>query len=351
MKTKVQEAIKLVAENMEHLHNDTKLKEVCPIGIIDIDNWEWAQGIGIYGMFKYYQQTKDISTFNWIISWYDRAISRGLPEHNINTTAPMLTLAFLCEIVDRADWLQLCEEWANWIMNGLVRTPESGFQHIVTGEENKGQLWDDTIFMTVLFLAKAGVMFKRQDMLDECERQILLHIKYLYDKKTGLWFHGWTFEGKHNFADALWGRGNCWITAGIPEYLEITNVEGGFRLFLIDTLKAQIDTLIKLQNANGMWHTLLNDSSSYVETSATAGFGYGILKAIRMGLIDEEYKNYALKALSAVLNNIADDGTVEGVSYGTGMGRDLQFYRDIPICSMTYGQALALLLLGEALIA
>ena len=37
------------------------------------------------------------------------------------------------------------------------------------------------------------------------------------------------------------------------------------------------------------------------------------------------------------------------VSYGTRMGHDLQFYRDIPIQPTGYGQALAILCLSEAL--
>jgi hypothetical protein len=32
------------------------------------------------------------------------------------------------------------------------------------------------------------------------------------DTTTGLWFHGWQFDGNgggHNYAKALWARGNC----------------------------------------------------------------------------------------------------------------------------------------------
>jgi unsaturated rhamnogalacturonyl hydrolase len=44
--------------------------------------------------------------------------------------------------------------------------------------------------------------------------QFLMHINYLMDTTTGLWFHGWQFDGKgggHNYAKALWARGNCWV--------------------------------------------------------------------------------------------------------------------------------------------
>ena len=54
-------------------------------------------------------------------------------------------------------------------------------------------------------------------------------------------------------------------------------------------------------------------------------------------------------ALDAVLRNIDASGTVLNVSYGTRMGHDLQFYRDIPIQPTGYGQALSILCLAEGL--
>jgi unsaturated rhamnogalacturonyl hydrolase len=56
-----------------------------------------------------------------------------------------------------------------------------------------------------------------------------------------------------------------------------------------------------------------------------------------------------MKALEAVLKNVDDKGVVSNVSYGTRMGHDLQFYRDIPLHPTGYGQALAILCLTEGL--
>jgi unsaturated rhamnogalacturonyl hydrolase len=50
-----------------------------------------------------------------------------------------------------------------------------------------------------------------------------------------------------------------------------------------------------------------------------------------------------------VLANIADTGELRNVSFGTAMGSDLEFYRKIPLTSMPYGQAMAMLCLGEYL--
>ena len=69
----------------------------------------------------------------------------------------------------------------------------------------------------------------------------------------------------------------------------------------------------------------------------------------RLGLGTPAWRAAGLRALQAVLDNIGPDGTVQNVSYGTRMGHDLDFYRVIPIQPTGYGQALAILCLGEGL--
>ena len=67
-------------------------------------------------------------------------------------------------------------------------------------------------------------------------------------------------------------------------------------------------------------------------------------------MLEDKFKDCGLKALEAVSNRIDEKGILQQVSYGTAMGNDLDYYRNIPICPMPYGQALALLLLGEGLL-
>ena len=205
--------------------------------------------------------------------------------------------------------------------------------------------------MSVLPLAKIGLLLGRPHYVEEAKRQFLVHIKYLFDKKTGLWFHGWDFNGRHNFAEALWARGNCWVTIAIPEIIEILDLPEGdaFRAFLIDTLAAQVKTLAETQDASGLWHTLVMDPTSYLEASATAGFAYGILKGVRKGYLPRHYEQVGIKAVKGVLANIDATGELQQVSFGTAMGDTLQFYKDIRLTSMPYGQSLAICALGEFL--
>ncbi len=53
---------------------------------------------------------------------------------------------------------------------------------------------------------------------------------------------------------------------------------------------------------------LLDDPHSYLEASATAGFAYGILKAIRKRYVGAEYTEVAEKAIRGIVRNISPEG-------------------------------------------
>ncbi|KAJ9092843.1 hypothetical protein QFC19_008567 [Naganishia cerealis] len=274
---------------------------------------------------------------NWYNARYEETKGKGAPK-NINTMAVMYALACMVEDgsfeteEEKQKWTGWLDEWAEWVMHGLNREwlpdPEARNRSI------QG--------ITSVVIAKY---------------QFLMHINYLMDTTTGLWFHGWQFDGKgggHNYAEAL--------------LTQLPPTDPIYRT-LVSTLRRQVDALVNLQDEKtGLWHTLLTDPSSYVETSAAAGFSAGIFMALRLVsfvnhlslykvaehcirqqgyLSGEQYLTVASTALQGVIAQIRPDGEVENVSFGTAMGSDLDFYRNIAITPMPYGQALAMLALVE----
>lgn len=357
-KSTVEEKIDLMVKNLTTIKDNSGefLLNLGPNGQKVDDKswtiWNWPQGVGLYGIYKNYKITKNEKSLAVVNEWMEGRMKEGAPPKNVNTMAPLLTMAYLYEDTKDTKYLPYLEEWAEWVMNDMPRTKENGLQHATYGPANTEQLWDDTLMMTVLPLAKIGKLLNRPEYVEEAKHQFLIHIKYLQDPKTGLWFHGWTFEGNHNYAEALWARGNCWLTIAIPEIIEILELPKGdfLRDFLINTLEAQVVALAKLQNESGLWHTLLDDENSYLESSATAGFAYGILKAVHKRYLPQEYKEVAYKAIAGLLQEINENGEVQKVSIGTGMGDDLDHYRNIGITAMPYGQSLTVLALTELLI-
>ena len=359
--------IKALISNLTNIHDETgEYKLNLPDNrIIDTKSWhgwEWTHGIGLYGLWKYYELTSDETLLDTIEAWFTARINEGGTTKNINTMAVFLALANVYDHSNRfpnqgktprgKGYKPYLESWSDWAMHDLPRTKHGGFQHITYIESNDQQLWDDTLMMTVLPLARIGQIVNRTDYIEEAKRQFLLHVTYLFDRRSGLFFHGWTFEdGGHNFADARWARGNSWVTIVIPEIIELLELEptDPIRLHLIETLDAQCEAFERLQSESGGWHTLLDHPDSYLEASATAGFAYGILKAVRKRYIAAKYRPVAEKAIASVLKDIDHAGELQNTSFGTGMGDCLQFYKEIPLTSMPYGQAMAIMALGEYL--
>lgn len=365
----IEEAVRRVSDRLKNLQRPdweqaalgevTGAEERRHLGLFPRDfgmePWDWPQGVGLYGMQKFYKATGDKTIEEYLCSWFAGHM-KDIPRRNINTTCPLLTLADYAG-KDPA-YEQLCNDWAKWLMEELPRTKERGFQHTTTKDAaagtlnmNENQIWIDTLFMTVLFLAKWGVHTGNKAYMEEAEHQFLMMIKYLYEKKAGLFYHAWSFTEMGNFGEVFWCRGNSWYTAASMDFIQTMgeHLDGAIKEILIDTFKAQVDRLRELQDSGGLWHTVLDDPDSYVETSGSAAITYGILRGIHTGVLGREYEDTAKKALEGILGQIAEDGTVKMVSAGTAVGRDAEHYKGIRIAPMAYGQSLCIMALAEAL--
>ncbi|MDT2808962.1 glycoside hydrolase family 88/105 protein [Enterococcus asini] len=311
-----------------------------------MEQWDWPQGVGIYGL-----HLEGSINDEYIKQWALKEITKGLPTKNVNTVCPLLTL------MDYPEYEALALEWMKWIESDFPRTSENGLQHITSGsdkfsiKENWQQIWVDTIFMTVLFMGKMGVKYDNQKWREDAIEQVLLHSKYLLNRETGLFYHGWNFNEQSNYGGNFWCRGNSWITIGIPLFLTI--MEGylaqSTKSFLINLYNNQVKTLLNLRSKEGLWHTILSDPTSYTETSGSAGIIAGILFGLKKGFLtihlSEKDVNNLVDSLTA---KIADDGTVVGVSAGTPISNNSEDYKEIVQMPMVYGQAMTLLALTIA---
>jgi unsaturated rhamnogalacturonyl hydrolase len=323
-----------------------------------IEEWDWPQGVGLYGLYLLQNYRKSDEYMDFFVNWYERNLEIGLPSRNINTSCPYLTLvSILDKMPDKEKYEKLCLDQAKFLMEELPKTKDGGFQHVTSaiGDRNgvmlnNGQIWADTLFMAVLFLQKMGIKYDNAAWRDEATHQFLVHIKYLYSKQTGLFYHGFSFERNDNFGGIYWCRGNSWFTLGVTLFLEDADyLDGGVRQFIVDTFVDHAEALRKYQGASGLFHTVIDDKTSYEEVSGTAAMAAGLLRGIKLGILPEDYKECAAKAIAAICDNVDSDGTVLNVSAGTAMGMDAQHYKNIQIRPMAYGQSLTLVALCEAL--
>lgn len=309
-----------------------------------IDQWDWPQGIGLFGL-----HISNADHSEYIMKWSRNQVKAGLPVKNINTTCPMLTL------MDFSEYESLSLEWLEWIKRDLTRTLEGGLQHNTTGDDKYSlaihdqQLWADTLFMTVLFETKMAIKYQDQEALNDAIYQVLLHTKYLLDRETGLFYHGWDFNEQSNYGEVLWCRGNSWLTMFLPIFIGMTkdHLSLSLKKYFISLYKTQVDTLVKLRGENHLWHTLLSDDTTYTETSGSAGIVAGILMGIENGILEiDEYWKSCEESILKLIEQIDAEGNVKGVSAGTNISSNTDDYKRIMIRPMPYGQAMMLLALN-----
>ena len=237
---------------------------------------------------------------------------------------------------------------ADWIIQNTVRTLTGAFQH---GGDLVEEIWADTIFMVVVFLAQLARLSGEQIYAQEAAQQLLLHLQYPQDQQTGVLFHGYNCERQSHYSGARWTRGNAWIVLGTPLILAEINGMIPVPAEILERYQRLVDGVLSFQASNGLRPTVMDQPNYYQETSGSAGIACGILKSIRQGYLSPTpYLPAIEKTVSGVLKKISHQGAVIGVSGGTPIMETIEGYNKLSCYPALYGQGLALMLLVEYLL-
>jgi rhamnogalacturonyl hydrolase YesR len=130
--------------------------------------------------------------------------------------------------------------------------------------------------------------------------------------------------------EAAWGRGNAFPALGMAFALAEFPLDHADRGYVLDSFRRHMAVLAGFQDADGMWHEIIDEPGSYAETSATAMIGTAMLRGIREGWLDAgEYQPRVDRAWRAVLARTASDGTLLDVCESTNKQptREAYLYR------------------------
>jgi unsaturated rhamnogalacturonyl hydrolase len=191
-------------------------------------------------------------------------------------------------------------------------------------------IWGDDLYMSVPFLARMGTYSGDRRYWDDAVRQVQAFTQYLWDPKKELYFHCY-YAGLQRNGVAHWGRCNGWVMMAKVHLLNALPADHPGRAAVIHDLEQQILGIAQYQNADGLWHQLLDKNDSYVETSSSAMFTYCIARAVNQGWIDARYGSIARAGWEGLKKHkIHADGQVDDICIGTGIEDNLVFYYTRP---------------------
>ncbi|MBP1657909.1 MAG: glycosyl hydrolase [Bacteroidetes bacterium] len=316
---------------------------------MDIEDWDWNAGVGMIAISDYYEKTRKPEVLEYMVNWVARNKHQCEKRDHVNYLTPLAIYPDMHLRTSEPYYRETAVEYADWVVTNAGRSKRSKEGVFYHGASVSGEVWADTVFMALVFLSRTAKLTANVNMAEQVNKQLLAHMQLLQDEKTGVLYHGFHCEGNHHMSGALWTRGNSWVVIGAPMILESIREMTKVPDETYARYRRLVDGILKYQAPNGLWHTVMTRPDFYQETSGSAGFAGGIMKAVRLHMLEPGTMANALKAMEGVIAQINPEGAVEGVSGGTPIMPTIDAYGKLTRYPTLYGQGLTLLMLSECI--
>lgn len=234
--------------------------------------------------------------------------------------------------------------------NDVQKTMFGGWFHKST--DYTDQMWCDGQYMGPALLAQIIKHTGKTNNISDNDwtiiaKQFSITWAQLYDKTTGLLYHGFTANPGDNASTSwagiskekgiyhsasFWGRANAWYFLALVDILEVMPTNNTYYSTFKGYLTDLAAGIAKYQDkGTGCWYQVMDKvpaslTGNYLEASCSSIFTAGYLKAIRLGLLDKAtYEPIAKKAYEGLVNQFmvydnTDNSTIQLVHSCTSAG-------------------------------
>lgn len=338
-------------------------------------HFHYHQGVFLSGMYQTYEVCQETKYMDYIKEWIDSVVEEtgAVPSSNpgqLDDIQPGILLYPLYEQTKSPHYKKALKSLVNVVKN-FPRNRVGGFWH---KEWCPHQMWLDGLYMggpiCAQYITLCETDEEGQELVELVTKQILLMRKHTIDEKTGLWYHAWDCEKIEKWADEVtglspefWGRSIGWVPVAIlddldyiPDGIKVSQCSDKIRQLVQESswscdtwdieetdikevlrqvVKELLEAVCKYQSADGRWYQVVDkggQDGNWLETSCTCLYVAAIKKAVREGILDKSYLDYAQKGYQAVIRVMewdGDDLLIGGVCVGTGVG-DYKHYCNRP---------------------
>jgi unsaturated rhamnogalacturonyl hydrolase len=169
------------------------------------------------------------------------------------------------------------------------------------------KIWVDSFYMAPPFMAVAGNP-------EEAVKQVVGYRSILFNPEKKLYYHIWN-EDKQEFARKLfWGVGNGWAATGMTRVIRaLPAAMGAEKDLLVGYVCEVLDGCLRCQCTDGLFHDILDDPGTFVETNTAQMLCYTIYRGAAGGWLDRTYLDQADAMREAVYRKVDEFGLVQGV--------------------------------------
>ncbi len=225
------------------------------------------------------------------------------------------------------DLKPVIDTWSEWIGKKQYRLSDGTFAR---QRPQAQSLWADDAYMGIPALAEMGRLTGDRAWFDDAVNNVATMTTRLFNPAKGLYAHGWN-AANPDAPRFYWGRATGWIVVAMCDLLDVLPADHPGRASVLAQLRATLKGVAEYQSGSGFWHQMVDRNDSYLETSATAMFTYGIAHAVNEGWISPTtYGSIAQAGWVAISTQINAQGQIEGTCVGTTYASDQVYYYNRP---------------------
>ena len=186
-------------------------------------------------------------------------------------------------------------------------------------EEGSSFLWGDDQFMALALLcrlSRAGAPNSEAYLTVSVTNALTNAARA--QNSGGLFPHGFNTLTNESSC-CVWGRANGWIAMSLVEVLHALPPTAPARPAVLSVFVRLAEGIANTQNVtDGRWHQVLNETSTFLETSATAMFTYALATGVREGWLPRSrFAAIANAGWAGITKAVRADGEVDGICEGT----------------------------------
>lgn len=321
--------------------------------------WNYEAGVTLLGAKVMYEITGDEYYYEKIVGHMDHYILPDgtiryldLNERNLDRINSGKILFYLYERTGEERY-KIALDTLMDLVHKHPRTSTGNFWH---KEIYPYQIWLDGLYMCLPLYLEYETKYNNKENYNDVYSQMANVRKLMYDDKTKLYFHAYDEKKVMIWADKqtglshnFWLRSIGWHLMALIDLYEISSEEvfEQHKQYAIWFKEALRGVLAYQDPKSKLFYQLIalpDEPGNYLETSGTAMIAYSILKAVRLGVLQEEkYRPIGEEILSELLRQklVCENGEMHltGICLVAGLGpkdeRDgsIAYYLSEPIVS------------------
>jgi unsaturated rhamnogalacturonyl hydrolase len=266
----------------------------------------WEQGVAAQALLE-------LGELDWVVLLAKDAVVNQLKDGRLALNEGKGAVAdpasngepLLCAAERTGDAMlhEAADRMLEFLLVKAPRTPDGLIYHNYI----ENQIWVDACYMAPPFLAIAGHP-------EEAVRQLEGYRERLLDPDTQLYYHIWDEDLQAYARGLFWGVGNGWAAAGMARVIRsLPETMTEERSRLVEYVMALLDACLAHQRNDGLFHDILDDPSTFVETNTAQMLAYTIYRGVAGGWLDRAYLAHADRMRAAAHGKVDAYGLVQGV--------------------------------------